>query len=177
MLLAAALLVLGLVVPVRVPAAAAAPAPPTTTPVGPGPVVRYRSPVDAPVVDRFRAPSTPYGPGNRGWEYATVPGTPVVAAGDGTVGFAGAVAGRLVATVAHADGLRTTYTGLATLVVRAGQVVQGGDRLGTATDRLHVGVRRGDTYLDPAGILPEPGTAAGDAPAPRPVVRLVPVRR
>ena len=37
-------------------------------------VVSYQPPVDAPVTDPFRPPLTPYGPGNRGIDYATVPG-------------------------------------------------------------------------------------------------------
>ncbi len=53
-----------------------------------GPVV-YTPPVDAPVVDGFRPPPTPYGPGNRGLEYALADVTPVRAAGDGEVIFAG----------------------------------------------------------------------------------------
>lgn len=144
-----------------------------------GPLV-YTAPVDAPVVDRFRPPATPYGAGNRGWEYATTPGTAVRAAAEGTVSFAGPVAGRLVVTVAHPDGLRTSYTDLATIAVRAGRSVAGGEVVGTAGARLHVGVRRGDTYLDPAAILPEP-RATGEVPDPvpsgPPVVRLRPVGR
>ena len=44
----------------------------------------YQPPVDAPVVDEFRAPATPYGPGNRGLDYATTPGTVIGAIGAGT---------------------------------------------------------------------------------------------
>ena len=36
--------------------------------------VTYQAPVAAVVSDPFRAPATPYGPGNRGLEYATSPG-------------------------------------------------------------------------------------------------------
>src|ERR1700704_3756369 len=78
----------------------AAPAAATPTPGSPGSVV-YLPPVDAPVSDPFRAPSTPYGPGNRGIEYATPPGTTVVASADGTVRFAGVVAGRRWVTLDH----------------------------------------------------------------------------
>ena len=41
--------------------------------------VRYRPPVDAPVVDPFRPPPVPWGSGNRGLEYETVPGTVILA--------------------------------------------------------------------------------------------------
>ena len=84
--------------------------------------VRYRPPVDAPVTDPFRPPLTPYGPGNRGIEYATVPGTLVRAAADGLVVFAGPVAGALHVTVLHGDGIRTSYSFLAVIRVRRGPV-------------------------------------------------------
>lgn len=131
------------------------------------PPVRYRPPVVAPIVDPFRPPTTPYGPGNRGIEYATTPGTPVQAAADGLVVFAGAVAGGLHVTVRHADGIRTTYSFLATIRVRQGQGVRGGDVVGLAGATLHIGARRGDTYIDPASLW-------GRVVAP-PEVHLVPL--
>ena len=73
-------------------AAHRAPRSSTPRPTAPGPVVVYRPPVTAPILDPFRPPTTPYGPGNRGIEYATVPGTSVGAAADGVVVFAGPVA-------------------------------------------------------------------------------------
>ncbi len=112
--------------------------------------VDYRPPVDAPVVDGFRPPTTRWGPGNRGLEYATAPGTPVRAAADGTVVFAGPVAGALHVTVEHADGVRTSYSYLATLQVRRGQRVRQGQQLATSGDRLHVGARVDGVYVDPA---------------------------
>lgn len=131
------------------------------------PVVRYRPPVVAPIIDPFRPPATPYGPGNRGIEYATVPGASVRAAADGLVVFAGAVAGGLHVTIRHLDGIRTTYSFLATIRVRQGQAVRGGDVVGLAAAMLHVGARRGDTYIDPASLW-------GRALAP-PEVHLVPL--
>lgn len=126
----------------------------------------YRPPVEAPLVDPFRPPPGPYAAGNRGHEYATAPGTPVVASGDGTVAFAGQVGGTLHVTVGHPDGLRTSYSFLAAVTVRRGQRVRAGEALGVAGVRLHFGVRDpADTYLDPALLL------AGRL---HPVVRLVP---
>ena len=61
----------------------------TADPADAAPPPTYRLPVDAPVVDGFRPPTTPYGPGNRGLEYATVAGTEVRAAAGGRVTFAG----------------------------------------------------------------------------------------
>ncbi|MDQ3643810.1 MAG: M23 family metallopeptidase, partial [Actinomycetota bacterium] len=92
-----------------------------------GPVaVRHQPPVEAPVVDHFRPPTTPYGPGNRGIDYATGEGNPVRASADGEVVFAGAVAGSLHVVILHDDGIRTSYSFLATIGVRRGQRVSTG---------------------------------------------------
>ena len=112
--------------------------------VGLAPVV-YTPPVDAPITDPFRPPPQPWLPGNRGIEYATTPGTPVRAAARGRVTFAGAVAGDLHVTVAHPDGIRTSYSFLATVAVVVGQQVDGRQVVGTAGSRLHVGARQSDS--------------------------------
>jgi murein DD-endopeptidase MepM/ murein hydrolase activator NlpD len=131
------------------------------------PAARYAPPVDAPVVDGFRPPASPYAAGNRGWEYETPVGTTVAAAGDGTVTFAGQVGPAFAVTIRHADDLRTSYSQLGVVLVQAGDQVRRGDPVGRATDRLHFGVRRGDVYLDPATLFaPVRGRA-----------RLVPLRR
>lgn len=115
--------------------------------------VRYVAPVAAPVVDGFRAPPTPYAAGNRGLEYATTPGTAVRAAADGAVVFAGPVAGDLHVTVLHRDGIRTSYSFLATVTVARGDVLAQGDVVGVAGARLFFGARVGDEYVDPALLL------------------------
>ena len=127
--------------------------------------VTYRPPVDAPVIDPFRAPTSPYGPGNRGIDYVTVPGTVVRAVAAGTVAFAGLVAGVRHVTVTHADGLRSSYGGLASVSVVQGAVVAGGAEVGRAGDTLHLGIRRGEEYLDPEELFD----------AATPLVRLIPV--
>jgi len=68
------------------------------------------------------------------------------------VRFAGQVGGRLIVTVAHPDGLRSSYVGLGRIVVHVDDVVRGGAILGTAAGPVHLGVRRGQTYLDPASL-------------------------
>ena len=120
---------------------------------GQGPEVRYRPPVDAPVADPFRAPEHTFGAGNRGLTYELEPATPVAAAADGTVVFAGPVAGTLHVTVLHADGLRTSYSFLESVSVARGQHVRQGDVVGTAGTGFHLGVRDGDAYLDPAALF------------------------
>jgi murein DD-endopeptidase MepM/ murein hydrolase activator NlpD len=113
----------------------------------------YQRPVAGVVIDPYRPPACRWCPGNRGIDFATSPGDPVRAAARGVVAFAGPVAGRLVIVVNHPDGLRTTYDGVAALATSVGVLVQAGDVIGIAADRLHFGVRRGDTYLDPGLFL------------------------
>ena len=143
-----------LLAPTVLAASTARPGPaPGAAPAAPPAEVAYRPPVDSEVVDPFRAPTSRYGPGNRGVDYATVPGTPVAAAAAGVVAFAGPVAGSLHVTVHHADGIRTTYAFLASVSVRRGQGVAAGDELGRAGASLHWSARAGDAYLDPLALL------------------------
>ncbi len=116
-------------------------------------MVRHHRPLRAPVVDRFHLDDGPYGAGNRGWEYATAPGTVVRATAAGTVAFAGTVAGQRYVSVEHADGIRSTYSYLGSVTVVVGQAVTGGQALGTTGTTFQIGFRRGDTYLDPAGLF------------------------
>ena len=133
----------------------------------------YRPPVPGPVVAPFDPPAVPWGRGNRGVDLATRPGEAVGAAGGGVVTFAGVVAGARHVTVAHRDGLRTTYSFLAEVRVVAGQPVVAGQVVGTAGALLHWGVRDPDgTYLDPMSLLGRPAGAVlvpgGDDGAPPP---------
>jgi len=124
------------------------------SPSGHARTVRYDPPVDAPVVDEFRPPATDFGPGNRGLDYATVPGTPVRAVGDGTVTFAGRIGADWYVTVLHADGLRSSLSFLRSVEVRRGETVRRGQRVGTASARIQIGFRdESDRYLDPAPLL------------------------
>src|SRR4051794_31978160 len=111
----------------------------------------YQPPVAAPVADPFRSPSSPYGPGNRGIEYATAPGTEVKAAADGEVVFAGQVGGTLHVVVLHGDGIRTSYSFLSSIRVQRGDKVHQGQVVGaTGTQPFHFGARAGEAYIDPA---------------------------
>ena len=122
--------------------------------------VAYQAPVPGPVIDPFRPPSTPYGPGNLGIDYATTPGEAVVAPADGEVTFAGAVGGGLHVVLLHADGIRTSLSFLAAILVRRGQRVAAGAEVGLAASSVHFGARRGAAYLDPASLLA--GGRSGD---------------
>jgi hypothetical protein len=112
--------------------------------------VTYRPPVDAPIVDAFRPADPNWTAGNRGLEYATIPGTSVAAAAAGEVVFAGTVGSGLHVVVLHDDGLRTSYSFLALVAVRRGERVAQGQTVGTTQARFHFGARAGEAYLDPA---------------------------
>ncbi|MEX2660196.1 MAG: peptidoglycan DD-metalloendopeptidase family protein [Acidimicrobiales bacterium] len=113
----------------------------------------YAPPVEAPVSDPFREPASPYAAGNRGLDYETAPGTEVRAAAPGEVTFAGQVGGGLHVVVLHPDGLRTSYSFLAAVAVRRGQVVGRGEVVGTSGASVHFGARAGERYVDPALLL------------------------
>ena len=120
--------------------------------------VEYVWPVSGTIIDPFRPPLHSYGPGNRGLEIATKPGSFYRAAAEGIVSFAGPVGGRLHVTVTHRDGLRVSFSGVAGIRVKRGARVHQGAVLGTTGDRLHVGVRRGEVYIDPAGVFGDDGS-------------------
>lgn len=130
----------------------------------PVPSGAFRWPVPGqPVLGRlFDPPSTRYGPGHRGVDLVAPAGSPVLAAGDGTVVFAGPLAGRGVVSIGHPDGLRTTYEPVTAMVtvgaaVHAGQqvgILEAGHRSCSAPACLHWGVRRGaETHLDPLRLI------------------------
>jgi murein DD-endopeptidase MepM/ murein hydrolase activator NlpD len=121
--------------------------------LAPAEAVAYAPPVDAPVVDPFRAPEHPYGPGNRGLEYGTAGGEVVRAAAPGEVTFAGAVGGERFVTVLHADRVRTTYGRLEATDVVVGAPVEAGEAVGRAGPGFIWTARLGEAYLDPSILL------------------------
>ncbi|MGY1642382.1 M23 family metallopeptidase [Geodermatophilus sp. SYSU D00703] len=152
-----ALLLLAVALVVGPAPALAEPSPP------PSPALWVR-PLDGAATRPFEPPPGPYAAGHRGVDLAGGSGSVVLAAGDGVVAFAGVVAGRPVVSVDHPGGLRTTYEPVAA-TVGAGQAVARGSPLGTLAAGhagcpvaacLHWGLRRGETYLDPMGLLEPP---------------------
>lgn len=135
------------------------------------------APVDAAVVDPFREPACTWCPGNRGLEYDTPAGVPVRAVASGVVTFRGSVAGVGYLVVRHADGLRVTYGRIDPIEIARGAAVVAGMIIGHTTGRLHLGVRDGDRYLDPAPfigrlvhrirLVPSDGSPARPTPPPR----------
>jgi hypothetical protein len=127
---------------------------------------RWQAPLTGPlhVVRPFAPPTSAYGAGHRGVDLAATPGAPVLAAGSGTVRFAGQVGGRGVVVVAHRSGFSTEYEPLLP-AVSVGSRVRAGAVLGAlgatrghcgAAGCLHWGLRRGAEYLDPMLLLSPP---------------------
>ncbi|MDA3013997.1 MAG: hypothetical protein O3A89_00370 [Actinomycetota bacterium] len=114
----------------------------------------WLAPVAAPVIDGYRPPSCRWCAGNRGLEYGSTAGDPVVSPLSGFVAFDGGVAGERYLTVALGSGatrLQVTIGGLeATTPKRAaGSWIRRGDVIGRATGPVHLGVRVGGIYADP----------------------------
>ena len=116
---------------------------------------------DLTVTHPFEPLPHPFAAGHRGSDLRGTPWSPVLAAGDGVVVFAGMVAGRPVGSIDHPGGLRTTYEPVDPSVA-AGQSVARGSPIGTLAAGhsgcpvgacLHWGLRRGETYLDPMSLL------------------------
>lgn len=118
--------------------------------------------LEVPVVRAFEPPPVPWASGHRGVDLALTPESPVHAAADGIVVFAGVVVDRPVVSIDHADGIRTTYEPVVP-VVSAGDIVSGGTVIGSVAAGhcdggcLHFGARTGpDRYIDPLLLLRGP---------------------
>ncbi|MEA2451406.1 MAG: hypothetical protein QOG04_116 [Actinomycetota bacterium] len=117
-------------------------------------------PVDGVIQRHFEAPGTQWGPGHRGIDYAAPAGTAVRAVADGTVTFAGDVAGTLAVTISHGEGLESTYSDLSQVLVAAGDTVEQGfwiARSGSShqggAEGVHLGIKLDGAYVDPEGYL------------------------
>jgi murein DD-endopeptidase MepM/ murein hydrolase activator NlpD len=136
----------------------------------------WSPPVDGPIVRRYEPPERPFGPQHLGLDFAASPDTPVGAAGDGVVAFAGLVGrGRTVA-IEHGGGRRTTYAYLRRVLVRPGEPVRRGDVLGLSgaagpghhPDVVHFGYRVNGQPQDPAQLFPPEPSRISLAPLDRP---------
>ncbi|GAB18047.1 peptidase M23 family protein [Gordonia effusa NBRC 100432] len=117
------------------------------------------------VVTPYDPPDQRWQSGHRGVDLAASAGSSVLAAGSGTVSFAGDVGGKPVVSIRHADGLLTTYEPVDAIVSK-GQTVTRGQVIGTVTSGhagcptttcLHWGARRGSgssaVYLNPLALV------------------------
>ncbi|NUR16914.1 MAG: peptidoglycan DD-metalloendopeptidase family protein [Dermatophilaceae bacterium] len=152
---------------------AAAATGPSTRPAAQGPLTSNAPPSQArwawplepePSVERrFDPPDQPWLPGHRGVDLAAASGQPVRSPTAGRVTYAGTLAGRGVVVVAHEGGLRSTFEPVVTAAgVGVGTAVARGQVVGVVTSTaghcaprvcLHWGVLRGETYLDPLGVV------------------------
>lgn len=99
--------------------------------------------------------------GHRGVDLDATPGSLVLAAGPGTVSFAGVIAGKPVVSIDH-GGFRTTYEPVHA-EVRQGDEVAEGQRIGVLGHSvdgypgLHWGAKTGpDDYFNPLRLLEAP---------------------
>lgn len=133
----------------------------------PDPTTDYGPPLTPPVlvVRAYDPPAQRWLPGHRGVDLAATPGVAVLAAGAGTVRFAGVVGGKPSVSVAHLSGIITTYEPVRASV-KWGASVRKGEVLGTVeaghpgcprSACLHWGARRGvgrtADYLNPLALL------------------------
>jgi len=111
----------------------------------------------ATISDPFRQPSCDRCAGNRGIEYSTKPGTPIIAGASGVVSFSGVVANKKYLVIKTAAGRRLTYGSILTSDLRIGNSVVVGQIIGTTSNTLYFGLREsmalGDIYVDPAMYL------------------------
>jgi murein DD-endopeptidase MepM/ murein hydrolase activator NlpD len=111
-----------------------------------------------PVVQRgFAPPALAWAPGHRGADLVAKPGETILAAGSGTVAFAGSIAGKPVVSIDH-GAVRTTYEPVITPLrvgerVALGQVIGVLGTGGHCRRCLHWGLREGKRYLDPLLLL------------------------
>jgi len=116
-------------------------------------------PVQGRVVRPFQPPAEVWGAGHRGVDLAAAVGADVVSPADGTVTWAGVIAGRPVLVVSHGE-VRSTFEPV-DAVVAVGQRVVRGQVVGRlaaghacpAPSCLHWGLRRGPDYLDPLSLV------------------------
>jgi murein DD-endopeptidase MepM/ murein hydrolase activator NlpD len=109
-----------------------------------------------------------FGPGASGERFngikiAAPLGTPILAAADGVVAYAGNEVANLggLVILKHGDGWTTVYGHASQLLVQRGQAVKKGQTIATSGDsgladrpELHFEMRKGRTPVDPLGQLP-----------------------
>jgi murein DD-endopeptidase MepM/ murein hydrolase activator NlpD len=168
----------GAAVPIPVVASADAPANARVAAVGEAPTEpggapavgatqTFRWPIRGRVINNFAAKVN--GAANDGIDLAVPEGTPIRAADDGVVAYAGSELkgyGNLV-LLRHANGFVTAYANASELMVKRneqvhkGQVIAKSGQTGTAAaPQLHFEVRKNSTPVDPMQYLPADKTAS-----------------
>ena len=106
-------------------------------------------------------PVRPYSAEHRGIDIGTPIGTPFHAPADGTVSFAGPIAGSLFVSIDHPNGVRTSCSWVSAISVTKGQTVTAGQVIGltghgdpgASRPVLHVSAKFGGRYFDPMLLL------------------------
>ncbi len=106
-------------------------------------------PVPGTVVTSFRPPACERCAGHRGVTVATKPGSEVRAVRRGLITFAGTVALLTYIVQEIEPGVRVTYGWLADTAVNEGDIVEAGAVIGHTAAQTYIGVRVGETYVDP----------------------------
>lgn len=118
----------------------------------------HRWPIVGAIVRTYQPPATDYGAGHRGIDVAAQVGDIVVSPIEGTVTFAGNLAGRGVITVS-AGALKVTIEPVTSMVPK-GTPVTAGRTIATVSGSghcpetcAHIGVRIATRYADPFAVL------------------------
>ncbi|MCB0975404.1 MAG: M23 family metallopeptidase [Actinobacteria bacterium] len=110
--------------------------------------------VSGSIVRDFAPPPHRYGAGHRGIKVAVEDGALIHATQSGSVRFVGMVAGTPWVSLQQADGTIATFGGVSGVGLSAGELVSVGDVVAAAQSSIvHVGLRSGEDYLDPIGLL------------------------
>lgn len=151
------------------PKPVAATASPAAMSAGPARAARFAWPVQGQLISGFGA--KPGGLQNDGLNIAAARGTPVRAAGPGTVVYAGNELrgfGNLL-LIRHADGWMSAYAHLDEMLVDRGAEVQRGQQIGrvgqtgsVASPQLHFELRQAGRAVDPRTMLPPAPTLAAN---------------
>jgi murein DD-endopeptidase MepM/ murein hydrolase activator NlpD len=145
-------------------------------PAGAAAAEQWSPPVGGPVVRGYEPPRRAFGARHLGLDFAATPGTPVRAAGDGVVVFAGRVGRAWAVTVDHGRGRRTSYAYLRRIRVVPGWPVRRGAVLGESGGAgpghgpgvVHFGYRVGGRAEDPAPLFQVQPGRISLAPLDRP---------
>lgn len=102
----------------------------------------------------------PYGAGHRGVDLDAAAGAFILSPDDGVVHFAGWVVDRPVLSIAHSNGLISSFEPVTATVAKGDAVVRGDvvghlatEQMHSPSGGLHLGARDGDTYIDPLALL------------------------
>ena len=131
-------------------------------------VLTFTSPIDKTVTQNFSGQNPVYSKTFKDWrvhtgaDFAAKPGDTVKAAADGTVKsiVADDFYGNTV-IIMHGD-IETSYCGLSTVIVRKGEVLKQGQKIGTVgitpfesadASHMHLSMKRAGKYIDPLSVI------------------------